>query len=283
LPKLNLSYTPTPDLTVYGTIARGSRPGGFNLPIPIPSRQQLAANPGQYNCGLPLTGPPAPVYVTSQPSYSPDTVLSFELGEKAKFADRRLSVNADVYYIQWTGIQQVLSLTCGYPYNTNAGNAKSYGPELEVSALVATGLTLNFSAAYTQAYISSPTAAAASSGLAPGTDIINVPKYTEVTSLDYHRSLTANLDGVVSVQSSLTGPVQDVAAYRQTLPSHNLVDGRLGVTSGPWAAYVTGTNLTNKVAELTIDNTTFAWQTYAITRVSTNQPRTVGVDFQYKF
>ena len=52
---------------------------------------------------------------------------------------------------------------------------------------------------------------------------------------------------------------------------------------GAWAAYLVGTNLTNKVAALTIDNTTFAWQQPTITRVSTNQPRTIGVDLQYKF
>ena len=42
-------------------------------------------------------------------------------------------------------------------------------------------------------------------------------------------------------------------------------------------------SLTNKVAALTIDNTVFAWQQPTITRVSTNQPRTFGVDFTYKF
>ncbi|HXC07282.1 MAG TPA: hypothetical protein VNV61_00020, partial [Steroidobacteraceae bacterium] len=61
------------------------------------------------------------------------------------------------------------------------------------------------------------------------------------------------------------------------------VDARAGVISDHWGAYLFGTNITNKVAELTINNTVFAWQTYAITRVSTNQPRTIGLDFQYKF
>jgi len=37
------------------------------------------------------------------------------------------------------------------------------------------------------------------------------------------------------------------------------------------------------LAALTIDNTIFAWQQPTITRVSTNQPRTLGVDFTYKF
>jgi outer membrane receptor protein involved in Fe transport len=277
LPKLNLAYEPTPDLTVYGTIAKGSRPGGFNLPIPLPTAAVLAVNPFAYNCGA------GAVTVTSQPNFTPDSVLSFEVGEKAKFADRRITVNADVYYIKWTDIQQVLSLTCGYPYNTNAGNAKSYGPELEVSALVAKGLTLDFSGTYNTAVINNPSANAIASGITPGTRVLSVPLYTAVAGLNYQAAITDTLNGLASVSSSLVGPVRDQAAFPQILPRYNLVDARAGISSGPWAAYLFGTNLTNKEAALTINNTIFAWQTYAITRVSTNQPRTIGLDFQYKF
>jgi hypothetical protein len=85
------------------------------------------------------------------------------------------------------------------------------------------------------------------------------------------------------ISSSLVGPIQDQAYYRETLPSHNLVDLRTGISSGSWAAYIVGTNLTNKLAALTIDNTVFAWQQPTITRVSSNQPRTIGIDAQYRF
>ena len=277
LPKVNIAYEPTPDLTVYGTVAKGSRPGGFNLPIPLPTAAVLAVNPFAYNCGV------GTVAVSSQPSYSPDSVWSAEVGEKARFADRRLTVNADFYYIKWDKIQQVLSLTCGYPYNTNAGNAKSYGPELEVSALLTTGLTLDLSGTFTQAYISDPNAAARASGITPGTRVLNVPKYTAVAGLNYMAPINDRWNGLFHVASSLVGPNQDQAAVRQTLPSYNLVDARAGISGGPWTVALFGTNLTNKVALQTINNTVFAWQTYAITRVSTNQPRTLGVDFQYKY
>ena len=277
LPKLNLAYTPTSDLTVYGTIAKGSRPGGFNLPIPLPTAAVLAVNPYAYNCGV------GAVSVSAQPNYSPDSVWSAEIGEKSRFADRRITVNADFYYIKWTNIQQVLSLTCGYPYNTNAGNAKSYGPELEISTLLTTGLTFDLSGTFTQAYINDPNQAALDSGISPGTRVLNVPKYTAVAGLNYAAPINDSLNALFHLASSLVGPNQDQAAVRQTLPSYNLVDGRAGIASGPWSASIFGTNLTNKVAEQTINNTVFAWQTYAITRVSTNQPRTIGVDFQYKF
>ena len=277
LPKLNLSYEPSADLTVYGTIAKGSRPGGFNLPIPLPTPAVLAINPSAYNCNAGV------VTVSSQPSYTPDSVWSVEVGEKAKFADRRFTVNADVYYIKWTDIQQVLSLTCGYPYNTNAGNAKSYGPELEISALLVPGLTLDLSGAYNTAVINQPTAVAIASGITPGTRVLNVPRYTAVLGLNYQAAISDNLNALLNISNSIVGDVRDQAAYPQILPSYNLIDARAGISSGPWGIYFFGTNLNNKAAKLSINNTIFAWQTYAITRVSTNQPRTIGLDFQYRF
>ena len=290
LPKVNLSYTPTPDLTVYGTVSKGSRPGGVNLPIPIPTVQQLEANSGAYNCNYPLANQlnpnlpiPAGAYVSKQPSYGPDSVWSYELGEKSRFDDRRFTIDADVYYIKWTNIQQVVSLTCGYPANINAGNARAYGPEIETSMRVMDGLTLAISGAYTKAEINDPNATAQAAGFYPGIKIINVPEYTAVASLDYQRPINDTLGALFHISSSLVGPNQDQAYYRETLPSHNIVDLKTGVVGGKWGAYFTVTNLTNKLAALTIDNTVFAWQQPTITRVSSNQPRTYGADFTYRF
>jgi iron complex outermembrane recepter protein len=296
LPRLNLSYTPTPDLTLYGTVAKGSRPGGVNLPIPLPTTAQLTANPLAYNCGIPaatqLTGapiPPGTIYVTQQPAYfSPDSIWSYEIGEKARFDDRRFTLDADVYYVKWKSIQQVIDLTCGYPYSANAGNALAYGPEVEFSALLVPGLTLGISGAYTKAYINDPTANEATviAGATPGTDpsaIVNVPKYTADVSLAYETEIAPDFTGLFRIADSIVGPIEDISYIRETLPSHAFLDARAGVTHGPWGAYLFGTNLTNKVAALTIDNTTFAWQQPTIIRVSTNQPRTIGLDFQYKF
>jgi iron complex outermembrane recepter protein len=290
LPKLNLSYTPTPDLTLYGTVSKGSRPGGVNLPIPIPTVQQLESNSAAYNCNLPLANqlnPSLPIptgtYVSSQPAFGPDSVWSYELGEKSRFDDRRITINADIYYIKWTQIQQVVSLTCGYPADINAGNAQAYGPELETSFRLTDALTFNLSGAYTKADINDPSAAAQAAGFFPGIKIINVPQYTAVAAFDYQQPINDRLSGVFHLSSSLVGPISDQAYYRETLPSHNFVDLKAGILGPQWGAYLTGTNLTNKLAALTIDNTVFAWQQPTLTRVSTNQPRTIGVDFTYKF
>ncbi|HEX3848496.1 MAG TPA: TonB-dependent receptor, partial [Steroidobacteraceae bacterium] len=200
----------------------------------------------------------------------------------------RFTLDADIYYVKWKNIQQVIDLSCGYPYSTNAGNALAYGPEVEASALIVEGLTFSVSGAWTKAYINQPTANEATviAGATPGTDpsrIVNVPRYTADISLEYQKDIGNDLTGLFRIADSIVGPIEDISYVRETLPSHAFLDARAGVSHGQWAAYLVGTNLTNKIAALTIDNTTFAWQQPTIIRVSTNQPRTVGVDFQYKF
>jgi iron complex outermembrane recepter protein len=270
LPKINLSYQPTADLNLYGTISKGSRPGGVNLPIPL--------TPGSiYYCG-PGSGP---VFVTQQPSYyGPDSVWSFELGEKARFGDRRFFLNADAYYVKWENIQQIIALSCGYPYNTNAGTAHAYGPEVEFGAQLSTEWTLNLSGAYTKADIYDPTP---ESGIKPGTAIINVPKYTGSAALDYAHPLSSGAQLVGRLTDSYTGPMQDIAYYRVELPSHNWVDLRFGYAKNAWSAFLVGTNITNQHSQLTIDNQVWAWQQPTVTRVATNTPRTLGAEFHYKF
>ena len=274
LPKVNLSYEPTSDLTVYSTISKGSRPGGVNLPIPLVPFSQGAF----YYCGQ-GTGPS---YLNTQPSYySPDNIWSVEVGEKSRFADRRFTVNADLYYVKWHNIQQLVVLSCGYPYNTNVGDAKTYGPELEMAAKVTDALTLDFSAAYTQAYIS---AAKDTPGLplTSGTRVTSIPKYTGNLAASYEAML-ADYKLTFRLAESYVGPVYDTAFYAETLGSYGLLDFRMGVGKQAWTASLFGTNLTNKHAGLTIDNTVFAWQQPTITRVSTNQPRTIGIAFETKF
>ena len=275
LPKVNLSYEPTSDLTLYSTISKGSRPGGVNLPIPLVPFSQGAF----YYCG-PGTGPS---YLTSQPAYyAPDDIWSVEMGEKARFADRRFTVNADVFYVKWHNIQQLVVLSCGYPYNTNVGDAKTYGPEVEMAAKVTDAITVNLSGAYTQAYISNPTG---TPGLPvySGTRITSIPKYTGDLAVNYETMLGQDFKLAMRLSESYVGPIEDTAYFREELGKYGLMDFRLGVGKEAWTASFFGTNLTNKHAGLTIDNTVFAWQQPTITRVSTNQPRTIGLAFETKF
>jgi len=258
-PKVTLDYAPNSDLTVYSTIAKGFRPGGTTLPVPT-SGAVICPN-------VPLT-------------YGPDSVWNFEVGEKAKLLGDRLVLNTDVYYIHWSGIQQNITLPCGYTYTANAGVAQSYGPEIELTARLTPELSTNLTATTTNATI---THANAGTGILDGTRVLNIPKETASLGLTYDRRAWDGFDWVSRLTDSYVGNAADIAFFPTVLPPHNLIDFRSGLVNDRWSVYLFGTNLTNRHAALTTNNTSIAWTTPSITRVTTNQPRTLGVNLLWKF
>jgi hypothetical protein len=151
-----------------------------------------------------------------------------------------------------------------------------------MAAKITDAITADLSAAYTQAYISAPTG---TPGLpiSAGTRVTSIPKYTGNLAVSYESTLAQDYKLTFRVSESYVGPVEDTAYYREVLGSYGLMDFRMGVGKEAWTASLFGTNLTNKHAGLTIDNTVFAWQQPTITRVSTNQPRTIGIALETKF
>jgi iron complex outermembrane recepter protein len=260
-PKVTLSYEQNHDLTVYGTISRGFRPGGINQQIPNPP------------CTL------------NTETYGPDNIWNYEIGEKARLLDNRLIINADVYYIKWSDVQQDVNQSCGYPLTENAGKAASYGPELELTALLTPELTLGVSGTYTHATLTSvnTTLQEQDPAFTPGLGLLNVPKYTETTSLTYTTPISGNVKFTARVNNSYVGQATDIDYSYGTLPSYDLVGLRFGLIGEKLSGYLFADNVTDKRAELGINTTGFAYTIPSLIRVATNQPRTIGVDVKYKF
>ena len=260
-PKVTLSYEQNHDLTLYGTIARGFRPGGINQQIP------------------------SSICTISPETYSPDSTWNYEVGEKARMLDSRLVLNADVYYIRWAQVQQVVNQTCGYPLSVNAGDAASYGPEIELTALLTPQLTLTFSGTYTHSALTSVNSAvtAVDPSLASGLPILNIPKYTETTSLTYTTPVSDAYKFMARVNNSYVGESTDIEYTYATLPAYDLVGLRFGLISDKLSGYVFADNLTDKRAELGINTTGFSWTIPSLERAVTNHPRTVGLDIKYNF
>ena len=202
-PRFDLSYSPTTDLTTYVSASKGFRPGGANIYVPPPTFPRAA-------------GPP---------SFGPDSVWDYEVGEKARLFDNWLTINSDFYYIKWLGVQQTLLLACGYEYEANAGNGRSFGPEIEVNAKLSDQWLLAFSGAYTDAKVTQPNAtflafltkvaerpdgtpycATAAGCTAP---ILNVPKQTASLSLVYSTKILANYSLSARISDIYTGPTTD--------------------------------------------------------------------------
>jgi iron complex outermembrane recepter protein len=140
-PKFNLSYQLDKDMLLYTTVAQGFRPGGGNQPIPTSGALGTQCLTNLEAIGL-----------TSAPlGFKPDKVWSYEVGEKFRDSEGRLTVNSAAYFENWQHIQQNIPLECGFPFTGNAGDAHIYGAELEVNALLLPGLVASASGSWNHA------------------------------------------------------------------------------------------------------------------------------------
>ncbi len=128
-PTGSIQYHFTPNTMGYVTWSKGFMAGGWTT--------RLSLNP--------ISSP-------ADARYGPETSKAWDAGVKTALLDRHLIIDGDVYYTDFDGIQ--LNVQNGIsPVLTNAGNAKIKGAELSVESLIAdTGLQLNGSASYIDAY-----------------------------------------------------------------------------------------------------------------------------------
>ena len=116
-PRFSLAYKPSRNLNIYATVSEGYRFGLTNY------------NSGA-NAGVPL-------------AYDPDTLWNYELGAKVAFLDGRATLNSSVFYEDWRDIQISFRNANGQAYITNAGNARSYGFETELTLRPTTAWEFN--------------------------------------------------------------------------------------------------------------------------------------------
>ena len=200
-PKFSLDYAINDSTNLYTTIAKGFRLGGPTGPVPAyEPNGPPPATPGTCDTDYRTFG------LTGAPNeYQSDSLWSYELGSKGRYLENRLSVNAAVYAIDWTGIQQTINLpTCGFYFTTNVGDARVYGSELEIRALVTPHTTVSLNAGSTHAYISSVSAEGAGI-VSPGEWVLNVPLYTVTPSFDYDAPINDRMGVFVRGDFPYTG------------------------------------------------------------------------------
>ncbi len=212
-------------------------------------------------------------------SFGPDTVWSYELGEKLRTLGGRITLNSALYFEKWNGTQQNVPLPCGYPYSANAGVAHIYGAEVELNALLLPGLTLSLSGGYTHATF---VVGSLEADITPGTRVQDIPEHTLSSALVYRHVITDELSFATHVENDYVGRRTDVTYAVNNLPSYDLTNIRAGVESDHWSAMVFARNAFNERAILTnafqinLNIPTFNRQVIS-------QPLTVGVDLSYHY
>ena len=274
-PKFNLTYTFSPDLMTYATLSTGFRPGGGNAVYPTtgpawgPAFQQQGYTTGKFPT-----------------QYAPDRVLSYELGEKSRMFDRRLTVNASIYYEDWRHVQ-LEAYPNDFALNINGKSVSIYGADIDVIANLGAGFQFEIAAGYLYEYLEG----------GPHWVIQPIHKLPEVApisgtvALSYSKALGRDYTVTARLENSYTGsrysiffsdPYEFTGTYRQ-LPGYALVNIRSGIKfHDKWSATAFINNLTNKHAQLESMFTENLPQP-SFTRIETNQPLTGGVDLTYRF
>jgi iron complex outermembrane recepter protein len=275
-PKISTSYQFTKDLMVYVTAAKGFRPGGGTGPVPTSGPTTVNCEP-QLQVEYGSNG----AFVQGPISFKSDNVWSYEAGEKLTLADNRVTVNGALYFEKWSGVQQTNALSsCGYVYTANAGNAHVRGGELEIQAIVVPEVTVSGNVGYVHAALVSSELIDA--GFNPGTAIQDVPQWTSTVSAAWRHSLTDQLALTARADNTYTGSRTDETFSINQLPSYDLTNIRAGLDAGRWNAVLFVNNVADKRA--LISNISQAAENIpTFNRVAVSQPRTAGIDLNYRF
>ncbi len=274
-PKFNLSYAFSRDLMAYATVSTGFRPGGGNAAYPTTGSAWGGAFRQQgYTSGRwPAT-------------YEPDRVVSYELGEKARMLDRRLTVNASVYYEDWRHIQ-LEAYPNDWALNINGNYAHIHGADIDLVADLGAGFRLELAIGYLYEWLEGGPHWV----IAPVHKLPEVAPVSGTAALSYSKQLGDAFAFTARLENSYTGPRYSISfpdpyeftgTYTQ-LPGYDLVNVRAGIAfRDKWSATVFINNATNRHAQLEsmfMENEPQP----SFTRIVTNQPLTAGLDLSYRF
>jgi iron complex outermembrane recepter protein len=256
-PKFSLTYDIAPTNSIYMTAAKGFRLGGPTGPV----TSELCTSELQESFGI--SSPPF--------SYTPDHLWSYELGSKNLFLNNRVMVNADLFYVNWTNIQQSVNLPiCGASITLNVGAAETYGGELEVRAKVIGGLSATFVGGVTRAYI---TASPNDQTAYPGQWLLNVPAWSATPAFEYDWPLAGG-HGFVRSDYDLVGDSRGSfslsdPAYDQ--PGYGVLNASLGIDHGDFTVSLYAKNLANSSKIITRPSINFVEEAYTL------RPLTAGI------
>lgn len=218
-----------------------------------------------------------------------DTLWSYELGYKAKLMDGRMSLEAALYFIDWSDAMVSASRQSdASPYVTNAGDVESMGFELSTRLLVSEALEMGGTFAFNESEVVSISARESlSSGLTKGGSLVA----PETQASFYFQWQAARFgDAAVNVRAD----VQYVAGYQNGpdnipgvgVPNPRVTDtdaitnvsAQVGYETNHWGLYLYAENLGNDDGLSWVNPDPFSNNT-----VTTLFPRTIGLRLDYSY
>jgi iron complex outermembrane receptor protein len=247
-PRFALDYRFTDDVMAYGSVARGTKPGGYGTAQW--ARPELS-------------------------ELKPEELTAYELGTKTTWFGSTLRANGALFYNEYKNRQ--IGITVFDPLNpamfpaagvSNAGAAETKGLEVELQWLATETLTFGLGYAYTDTEWTDydfrkirengPTAkdkaiCGNANGDCAGAEIAGIPKHALSFLADYTQPLGGTgldlfMNGIVTYTGERTLSDQVVTPE---VDANTIVDAQIGLQTEAWSAMIFATNL--------LDNDQVTW------------------------
>lgn len=283
-PKFGISWVPREGLLTYFNITTGFRPGNvnpgqeFNVRLLSGAGDNIIpANPFVPNPDD-LTGNEAAALAQSLISFEGDSVVSYELGLKARLFDNRWNVAASIYYFDWEdtilSFNQFNLPSLNRFYNDNAGAAHTQGIELELVGNITDNLRLRLGGDLNESELDEM------AGVVPkGTDLPRSPEWSANATLDYTWQLSNGIAVNWMVNHTRVASQLANLGLPDRLPKTEQTDTRISVSSpnDTWQVSVFATNLTGE------DEVVFDCSSFGTGPCFGNQaPRLIGLEFTFR-
>jgi iron complex outermembrane receptor protein len=228
-PQATLDWRITDDIFTYLTYSEGFKGGGFD---------DTASN-------IPQATTP----------FDPEKVKNYEVGIKSMMWDRRLRINADVFYMDYTDLQVIqTNQTCLCNLTDNAASAEIKGIEAEFELAPVENLRLTLAGSYVDAkykdFIESAIDPATGLRLdSSGNRLQRTPDTQLSAGIDYRIGMV-DFNVNYSWQSDMFWATDNIAKE----PSYGLVDARFayGPEDRAWSVAVWGKNLTDELYRVNV-------------------------------
>jgi len=253
--RFNLAYEARDNVLLYATYSEGFRAGGVN--------QLIAAEP------------------TIPAGFEPDLVKNYEAGFKTQWFGRKLTVNFDIYRMDWDNIQVQSTTPSGlFRFISNAAKARVDGLELEVTARPLQGLDLRATFGKTDARLTEdqPFNPGLNNRGYAGDKLPFVPKASINLAADYSLLVGEDLTLSFHPEFQFVGKSRNIFNPFLT----NTATGALTNTPNPGYVGISSYSLVNFRTQLEADNWTISlyarnlFDKRGITTVFWNPPFTPG-------
>jgi outer membrane receptor protein involved in Fe transport len=225
--RVNLSYHPINDMTVYFNAGTG-----FRSPI-MQSAVQVAA----------LNG----VGINGQLALKPDSNISYELGIKGRLASLNMDYSANVYWLAYKNFQTGVQTPTVAAF-ANLGTARTEGVDLQLNWYPVDGLTLGVTGNINRSVYGQvdPNVAAASGGTFiahPGGQMLNTPGYSARFDVGYETDIGNGYK--LHTNAAAIPTAKRINQYGEYSTPFTLFNAGIGVSFGKYNVELFGENLSD--------------------------------------